>query len=75
MPCCEWVGSPLHSVAVSLCGPPHRHEEYGAILYMVHPGVKLKTLVCVAHINLWTRVRGKRRLEGVGGVVCKEVCA
>lgn len=34
---------------------------------MVHPGVKLKTLVYVAHINLETQGRGKGRLGGLGG--------
>lgn len=39
----------------------HKHEEYGAMLYMVYPGVKLKTLVYVPHINLWTRDRERER--------------
>lgn len=39
----------------------YKHEEYGAIVYMVYPGVKLKTLVYVPHINLWKRERKRER--------------
>ena len=46
----------------------YKHEEYGAIVYMVCPGVKLKTLVCAPHINLRKRGRegGYREAKWMG---------